>query len=260
MARPPVVAAEEAGVLAGASHPHPEQQPRPSVLQSSLPVVLAVAAFLLVSAFLLSPGLNFSLSVSFGDGQRPAQQVQIPLQQRVFLVSNSARLNVSRLEFGGPGDRFILFNDARPLNSSFFARVGRRQVTLLVRTRGGASYWAEERIRELGAAVNAVVLAEGDPHRITRALEGVGAEVLYWTSYQLLTALGIDYSPAKYPSTGFMGYMYARVELPSYEAVLVGFSGERSDGKAESFSMHDFPWEQEYYREHRVTVINTFDA
>jgi hypothetical protein len=57
----------------------------------------------------------------------------------------------------------------------------------------------------------------------------------------------IIYDDPKYPSSGFIGYIYIKSMYPEREIILVGFSGDLWEG-------HDSKWEKEYYINHKATL------
>jgi hypothetical protein len=61
-------------------------------------------------------------------------------------------------------------------------------------------------------------------------------------------------TPPIRPSSGFIGYLYAKIFYPTYEIVLVGFTGETDNGDI-GYIGHDFDFEQQYYKDKGVKMI-----
>jgi hypothetical protein len=55
------------------------------------------------------------------------------------------------------------------------------------------------------------------------------------------------YDDPKYPTSGFIGYIYVSRMYPQREIILVGFSGD-------IFQEHDYKWEREYYINNKATL------
>lgn len=57
----------------------------------------------------------------------------------------------------------------------------------------------------------------------------------------------VIYDDPKYPTTGFIGYIYIKSMYPESEIILVGFSGD-------IWIAHDYTWEREYYINDKATL------
>ena len=57
----------------------------------------------------------------------------------------------------------------------------------------------------------------------------------------------VIYDDPKYPTSGFIAYIYIKSMYPQNEIILVGFSGD-------IFEEHDYKWEREYYINDKATL------
>jgi hypothetical protein len=74
--------------------------------------------------------------------------------------------------------------------------------------------------------------------------------------YDLLEKLEISYpNGISVPTTGFLGYAYAKCLFPEHEIILVGFTGHLPDGNEYTGNRHDYKWEQNYYKQNNVKMI-----
>ncbi len=71
---------------------------------------------------------------------------------------------------------------------------------------------------------------------------------------KILLDFNIDYS-GESPTSGFLSYLYAKHFFNDYEIVLVGFSGKLPDGSNYNGKIHNYQWEQNYYKNNNVRNI-----
>lgn len=75
--------------------------------------------------------------------------------------------------------------------------------------------------------------------------------------YNIVNKIGITYpNGISVPTSGFLGYAYAKYLFPEYQIVLVGFTGHLPDGRESTDDRHDYRWEQNYYKENNIIMIN----
>ena len=65
-----------------------------------------------------------------------------------------------------------------------------------------------------------------------------------------------NYPKNKFPTTGFIAYFYMKNKFPKARIFLIGFTGGSSNTNQVISIMHDYKYEQEYYKKNNVKLLN----
>jgi hypothetical protein len=72
----------------------------------------------------------------------------------------------------------------------------------------------------------------------------------------LVTNTITNYTKNKTPTTGFFTYFYIKNKYPDANIFLIGFTGGSSYKNNKMATCHDYIYEQQYYRNNNVILLN----
>jgi hypothetical protein len=176
---------------------------------------------------------------------------------RIFLIANNERLeehHIKNLE-ASENDLFFLFNY---MSKSYeLCKTYKQKIAIL---RGIHKYHKTYDIKDdfyLGG--NNVINNQNEFKKIVLIwkifedfVNKIKIDTDYLDIYNMLESFNIKKYPGNVPSTGFLGYLYAKKHFKEFEIILVGFNGEY----LVPLNVHNFNWELEYYKKNKVKMIS----